>query len=368
MNPFETFNLLLYKLLKRSGAEYTNYTITKVYTDIAKKLDDEEKNSMLHIKQILDALGINNVAAEVDLNEIDLNSSEKKYIVHVLKEQEPTFYFCLSQERNGEVTFYEENSNKTKKVGFEKLRDIATGYIIELDLSDKPKEAFYNIRTQAAETFKKRILRIENFLSEEECEYIIGIANPRMYESMVANGGENIQANKNLRNSESAGFASFAEDEKLRALGERVTSLLEVTIDHLEGMQVTKYNPGGEYKNHFDAFGSSTENFSATHGYNNRSYTVLLYLNDDFDGGETVFPIIDHAITPKKGMLIAYPNLDHTARPSLFALHRGNPVTKGIKYLVTWFSYMNPLGEEEEMEEKAKEVREKIKEVEALKS
>jgi hypothetical protein len=39
-----------------------------------------------------------------------------------------------------------------------------------------------------------------------------------------------------------------------------------------------------------------------------RDYTGLAYLNDDFKGGELVFPNRDVIITPKPGLLVGFPS------------------------------------------------------------
>jgi len=64
---------------------------------------------------------------------------------------------------------------------------------------------------------------------------------------------------------------------------------------------------------------------------------MMVYLNDNFDGGETVFPIFQDVIKPKKGSLLIFP-------PLWTYLHRGNPPLKPgyAKYfLMTYLNYMD---------------------------
>lgn len=83
-----------------------------------------------------------------------------------------------------------------------------------------------------------------------------------------------------------------------------------------EGFQILKYEGGEEYKAHYDGL--------------NRSVSVLLYLNDNYEGGELEFPFFKVKIKPQKGMMVLFPsNYAYT--------HIAHPVTKGTKYcLVTW--------------------------------
>lgn len=63
-----------------------------------------------------------------------------------------------------------------------------------------------------------------------------------------------------------------------------------------------------------------------------RDYTGLLYLNDNFTGGELIFPDRDVVITPKPGLLVAFP-CNHEF------VHRVPKVLSGKRYsLPIWFT------------------------------
>lgn len=65
-----------------------------------------------------------------------------------------------------------------------------------------------------------------------------------------------------------------------------------------------------------------------------RFLTVLFYLNDIEDGGETEFLYIPKRIKPKAGRLVLFPS-DYTHT------HRGNPPLKETKYIMTtWGQYL----------------------------
>lgn len=80
-----------------------------------------------------------------------------------------------------------------------------------------------------------------------------------------------------------------------------------------------RYAGGAEYKAHYDG---NTQT--------GRSISALVYLNDDYEGGELEFPNFDIKIKPKSGMLVLFPsNFAYT--------HIAHPVVTGTKYnLVTW--------------------------------
>jgi len=64
-----------------------------------------------------------------------------------------------------------------------------------------------------------------------------------------------------------------------------------------------------------------------------RVLVYTLYLNDDYEGGETQFMYQKHNEKPEAGKLVMF--------PAFFThMHRGNMITKGTKYLVTgWCFY-----------------------------
>ena len=72
-----------------------------------------------------------------------------------------------------------------------------------------------------------------------------------------------------------------------------------------------------------------------SHEGGKRFLIMMVYLNDDFEGGETVFPVLGDTITPKKGRLLLFP-------PTWNYLHHGNPPLKPgyAKYfLMTYLNY-----------------------------
>lgn len=67
-----------------------------------------------------------------------------------------------------------------------------------------------------------------------------------------------------------------------------------------------------------------------------RVLTYLLYLNDDFEGGETEFMFQKHREKPKKGKLVLFPSYyTHT--------HRGGIVLDGTKYVATGWTFHIPV-------------------------
>lgn len=100
--------------------------------------------------------------------------------------------------------------------------------------------------------------------------------------------------------------------------------LLEFALNALN-MPGTKYGINKYYEDmymgpHVDW---NEQNFDIT-------YTIVVYLNDDYDGGELFFvePDINVKIKPKKGSIVMFPSV-------LPYLHQSCEITRGRKMLIT---------------------------------
>lgn len=86
-----------------------------------------------------------------------------------------------------------------------------------------------------------------------------------------------------------------------------------------------RYREGQHYDWHVDA------DLAAHAESHNRHLSVVLYLNDDFEGGATEF--IDGARKPLPGQALIFPS-------NWNFLHSAQPVKKGTKYaIVTWYTF-----------------------------
>ena len=94
----------------------------------------------------------------------------------------------------------------------------------------------------------------------------------------------------------------------------------------VEALQVLRYSPGQEYRPHFDWIDSAP---------NQRLWTALVYLNGDYEGGETAFVRTDLEIRGQAGDVLVFWNAQEDGHGDPLAEHAGLPVTSGVKYLAT---------------------------------
>ncbi|MCM3666557.1 2OG-Fe(II) oxygenase [Mesobacillus subterraneus] len=167
------------------------------------------------------------------------------------------------------------------------------------------------------------IVILGNVLSDEECEALIRMSQDRMQRSKVANSLEVDE----LRTSSSM-FFQESENDLVAKVEKRVSQIMSIPIEHGEGLQVLNYEVGQEYKAHFDFFSSPTVK-------NPRISTLVMYLNDVEQGGETYFPKLNFSVTPQKGMAVYFEYFYDDQSLNDLTLHGGAPVIIGDKWAAT---------------------------------
>jgi prolyl 4-hydroxylase len=171
---------------------------------------------------------------------------------------------------------------------------------------------------------------IPNFLTKVEMKHIMEKAETKLDVSTVA---EDRKIDKNIRDSETA-WLDTASDPIVKRVAQRCVSLTDRPLANCEHLQVLRYKPGGHYKPHQDSF-------SDTKG-NKRMYTVILALNDDYEGGETEFPNLKKKYKLKAGDALFFHTLDNYELMTSKALHGGRPVKSGEKWICNLWVHKYP--------------------------
>jgi prolyl 4-hydroxylase len=180
----------------------------------------------------------------------------------------------------------------------------------------------------------------DNVLSPALCEHIINLAeNQGLGDNLIIRDGKYIQ--DEARTSESAYF-SYGNNDILDSVIEALSGMCGLPPTRLEPVSIQRYQPGQEYKPHYDAFlpdekGKMPKSAKIKQG-GNRCVTMIAYLNDVSDGGGTVFPVLGFAIQAVQGRVLMFGNLDEHKIPHPSSLHMGLPPENGDKWILTcWF-------------------------------
>jgi predicted 2-oxoglutarate/Fe(II)-dependent dioxygenase YbiX len=193
-------------------------------------------------------------------------------------------------------------------------------------------------------SLRNDVLIRSNAIGADDLQLLLHYARrAHMTDSLVSNfedpqegNGTEWIVNTNIRNTQEVQLiASIAE--KLASIDRAsidafINPFYAVEVRDSEPSQLLHYGVGGHYIAHVDAETlyrdeAGLEMWEKTL---DRDLSVVYFLNDDFDGGELVFPALDLVIEPRPGTLVCFPSDHHF-------IHGVNPVTAGHRYtVVTW--------------------------------
>ncbi|KAF8022654.1 hypothetical protein BT93_F0234 [Corymbia citriodora subsp. variegata] len=203
-------------------------------------------------------------------------------------------------------------------------------------------------------SWEPRAFIYHNLLSKEECEYLISLAKPHMAKSTVVDSTTGKSKDSRVRTS-SGTFLQRGQDKIVRDIEKRIADFTFIPVEHGEGLQVLHYEVGQKYDAHYDYF---LDEFNTKNG-GQRIATLLMYLSDVEEGGETVFPAAKGnyssvpwwdqlsecgkqglAVKPKMGDALLFWSMrpDATLDPS--SLHGGCPVINGNKWSSTKWMHL----------------------------
>lgn len=192
------------------------------------------------------------------------------------------------------------------------------------------------------------VLEIFDLLTPNECKQLIAYAKKKgLNDSDVLSYGTSsgTEVNSDYRKSKTS-WVYDSEHPIVMKIAQYSQQITGIPIENQEMLQIAQYEPNGKFNEHFDACVYNDKQYcEKMNNYaGQRRSTLLVYLNDDFTGGETEFVDIGLKIKPEQGKAILFWNVDENENLMLKSKHRGNPVLKGEKWICTKWSHVRPYG------------------------
>ncbi len=179
------------------------------------------------------------------------------------------------------------------------------------------------------------ILSFQRFLSVETCDYLICAAAGLLKPSRVVNSKTSASDHAQYRSSDGAILGLVDLDLALIAIYQRLALAADAPVGNCELMGVLRYRPGQEYLPHHDYLPEDASDYSEIKRAGQRACTVLVPLNDGYEGGETRFPELDISVMGAAGDALVFHNIDQAGAPLPQSLHAGLAVTAGEKWILT---------------------------------
>lgn len=171
-----------------------------------------------------------------------------------------------------------------------------------------------------------RVFLIHGFYDPEECDAAIALSEQTGYGDATINTARGVVLNRAIRDN----ARLIVDDASLAGtLWDRLQPLVPPVVERCrvvglnERFRFYRYDAGQRFAPHFDGY------FERDNGERSQ-LTCLVYLNDDFTGGETRFYGEDRStpritVVPKRGMALIFVHQQ---------LHEGAPVVSGRKYVL----------------------------------
>jgi len=202
-------------------------------------------------------------------------------------------------------------------------------------LSVMPERAYTPTTVSAGQPF---VVTAEGFATVEECDYVIGKTAPMLRPSAVIDERTGRSQLHAVRTSSNATLWPIDQDLVVHCLNVRAAAFADTDSDHAEMLSVLCYQPGQQYLPHFDFLSEGAADAREMARAGQRTRTVLIYLNDDYTGGETHFLVSDLRVKGKTGSAMLFHNTTRDGQPDVSTRHAGLAVTRGTKWLGSkWF-------------------------------
>lgn len=177
---------------------------------------------------------------------------------------------------------------------------------------------------------------LPGLLTAPECDLLATLSDRRLRPALIFHEGQKRFVADPVRDSDAAGFPIVSEWPAVHAINRRLAAVSGTIVEQGETLQVLRYRPGQQYRPHLDAVPGLT---------NQRSLTLLVYLNDDYQGGETHFTRLPLTHRGRKGDGLLFANTLPDGRPDPMSEHAGLPVQSGIKLIASrWIRQRPPEG------------------------
>jgi hypothetical protein len=189
-----------------------------------------------------------------------------------------------------------------------------------------------------------RIRVIDGFASAAECAWVIGRGRGRLRPAMVIDHASGGEASHPSRTNKALELLVTAMDVVIQVLRARIAAATRLPIPVFEPAQIMHYGPGEEFRPHYDFLTPDSAGMAAQMArYGQRIATFLLYLNEDYGGGETEFPLMDISYRGRTGDALFFANVDTANAPDPLTRHAGRPPTRGEKWILSqWIRDRSP--------------------------
>lgn len=180
------------------------------------------------------------------------------------------------------------------------------------------------------------IFAIDGFLSPAVCDWIVARAEALVAPALVYDPDTGSGRRESVRTNTAAQFDLGKMDVVLAIVRERIARAVGMPVPGLEWTQVLHYAVGQTFDWHVDWLDPALPGYAADLAIRGqRIATLLVFLNDDFEGGETAFEAGNIRHRGRKGDALLWANTLPDGSIDRRTRHAGLPPTKGEKWVLS---------------------------------
>lgn len=189
-----------------------------------------------------------------------------------------------------------------------------------------------------------RIRFAPGFASAAECRWIIARTRDKLGPAMVWDSVGGMGKVDPNRSNSAVELRLTDMDVVTEVVRARISVAARLPEPIFETPQVMHYSVGQEFRPHHDFLDSNEPGYAADLAHRGqRIATFLIYLNEDFEGGETEFPRAGISHRGRTGDALFFANITQEGAPDPLTLHAGKPPTKGEKWIFSqWIRDRSP--------------------------
>ncbi len=180
-----------------------------------------------------------------------------------------------------------------------------------------------------------RIASLHSFLTAAECYFLMSRGAPLLRRAQVfarsgSGGASEVRTNDSMK------FGLLESDPLVQSIDSRVAAALGEPAENGERFALLRYAPGQSYAPHCDWIDASDpEHAKDIARWGQRIKTLVVYLNEDFEGGETAFLKFDWTYKGRRGDALIWHNVSPEGEIDRLTLHAGLTPTAGEKWLLS---------------------------------
>lgn len=187
------------------------------------------------------------------------------------------------------------------------------------------------------------ILTFEGFVPPAACAWLIERARGLTVPARIYDNQKGGLKEDDRRSNHVALFRPPMFDFIIAVMRAKIAAAARMPPPALEGFSVLHYAPGQRFIAHHDYMDPAVPGQAASLAEDGqRVATFLAYLNTDFDGGETRFPLLNWQYRGGMGDAILFLNVDPSGAPERRSLHEGVATSRGEKWIISQFIRNKP--------------------------